>query len=96
MNFTLDSIRPTYRFNETCQNTVPQAMQAFFESTSFEDTIRNGISLGGDSDTLCAICGAVAEAYYGLSNDEKRSIASYLDEDLEKIIERFYKVVVEK
>ena len=96
MNFTLDEIRPTYRFNETCQNTVPQAMQAFLESTSFEDAIRNGISIGGDSDTLCAICGAVAEGYYGLSYDEKHIITSYLDEDLEKIIERFYKVVVEK
>ena len=88
-NFTLDSIRPTYRFNETCQNTVPQAMQAFFESTSFEDAIRNGISLGGDSDTLCAICGAVAEAYYGMSDTEINSALGYLDGELSKIVNRF-------
>ena len=53
MNFTLDGIRDSYQFNETCQETVPQALMAFFESTSFEDAIRNAISIGGDSDTLC-------------------------------------------
>lgn len=61
---TLDEIRPTYRFNETCQETVPQAIIAFLESTSFEDAIRNAVSLGGDSDTLAAITGAVAWSYY--------------------------------
>ena len=89
INFTLDEIRPIYYFNETCQNTVPQAMQAFFESTSFEDTIRNGISLGGDSDTLCAICGAVAEAYYGMSDTEINAALGYLDGELSKIVNRF-------
>ena len=64
MNFTLDSIRANYKFNETCQETVPQALMAFFESSSFEDAIRNAISIGGDSDTIAAICGGVAEAYY--------------------------------
>lgn len=63
MNFTLDEIRDTYAFNETCQDTVPQALEAFFESTSFEDAIRNAISVGGDSDTLAAITGGIAEAY---------------------------------
>ena len=57
---TLDEIRPTYRFNETCQDTVPQAIVAFLESTDFEDAIRNAISLGGDSDTLAAITGSIA------------------------------------
>lgn len=61
LNFTLDGIRSTYRFNETCQDTVPQALMAFFESTGFEDAIRNAISIGGDSDTLAAICGGVSE-----------------------------------
>ena len=82
MRFTLDSIRDSYYFNETCQETVPQAMQAFFESVSFEDAIRNGISIGGDSDTLCAITGAVAEAYYGLTPEETDGALSYLDEYL--------------
>ena len=66
IDFTLDEIRPTYRFNETCQGTVPQAFEAFFEADSFEDTIRNAISIGGDSDTLAAIAGSIAEAYYGV------------------------------
>lgn len=62
---TCDEIRPTYRFNETCQETVPQAIVAFLESTDFESCIRLGVSLGGDTDTLCAIAGAIAEAFYG-------------------------------
>jgi len=91
MNFTLDEIRPTYYFNETCQNTVPQAMQAFFESNSFEDAIRNGISIGGDSDTLCAICGAVAEAYYGMTGKEKEKALSYLDASMREVVCMFGK-----
>lgn len=63
---SLDDIRPTYHFNETCQDTVPQAIIAFLESTDFEDAIRNAISLGGDSDTLAAITGSIAEAAYGI------------------------------
>ena len=63
---TLDEIRPRYHFNETCQETVPQAIIAFLESTDFEDAIRNAISLGGDSDTLAAITGSIAEAAYGI------------------------------
>ncbi len=89
MDFTLEEIRSTYRFNETCQDTVPQAMQSFFEATSFEDAIRNGVSLGGDSDTLCAICGAVAEAYYGMDYDEQKKALAYLDEALLKTANRF-------
>lgn len=61
---TLDEIRPIYRFNETCQDTVPQAIMAFLESESYEDAIRNAVSLGGDSDTLAAITGAIAWSYY--------------------------------
>ena len=63
---TLDEIRPIYRFNETCQETVPEAIIAFLESHGFEDAIRNAISIGGDSDTLAAITGSIAEAAYGI------------------------------
>lgn len=80
MNFTLDEIRPTYRFNETCQETVPQALMAFFESTGFEDAIRNAISIGGDSDTLAAITGGVAEAYYGVPVEIRNRALTYMDE----------------
>lgn len=62
--FTLDSIRPVYTFDVTCQGSVPQAFEAFFESTSFEDAIRNAISIGGDSDTIAAITGSIAEGRY--------------------------------
>jgi ADP-ribosylglycohydrolase len=61
----LDTIRPTYQFNESCQATVPEAIIAFLESTDFEDAIRNAVSLGGDSDTLTCITGGIAEAFYG-------------------------------
>ncbi|NLY36850.1 MAG: ADP-ribosylglycohydrolase, partial [Tissierellia bacterium] len=69
LDFTIDEIRDTYRFNETCQETVPQAIEAFLESTSFEDAIRTAISVGGDSDTLAAITGSIAQAYYGVPEE---------------------------
>ena len=89
LNFTLNGIRPTYRFNETCQDTVPQALMAFFESTGFEDAIRNAISIGGDSDTLAAICGGVAEAYYGIPADIRKHALTFLDERLLQILIEF-------
>lgn len=79
INFTLDEIRPTYRFDVTCQGSCPQALQAFFESTDFEDAIRNAISIGGDSDTIAAMTGAIAEAYYGIPEEIKTKALSYLD-----------------
>lgn len=86
---TLDEIRPTYRFNETCQNTVPQAIIAFLESTDFEDAIRNAISLGGDSDTLAAITGSIAEAAYGIPDWIKEKAYTYLDEPLKEVLSRW-------
>ena len=86
---TLDEIRPTYRFNETCQETVPQAIVAFLESTDFEDAIRNAVSLGGDSDTLAAITGSIAEAAYGIPDDLKRKALSYLDLPLLDVLKRW-------
>lgn len=89
INFTLDEIRDTYKFNETCQETVPQALVAFFESTSFEDAIRNAISIGGDSDTLAAITGGIAEAYYGVPTHIRKHALTYLDERLLNILLEF-------
>jgi ADP-ribosylglycohydrolase len=82
LDFTIDSIRESYEFNETCQGTVPQAIQAFLESISFEDTIFNAISLGGDSDTLAAIAGSIADAYYGVPFEIKSKAITYLDHEL--------------
>jgi type I restriction enzyme M protein len=99
MNFTLDDVRDTYKFNETCQDTVPQALQAFFESTDFEDAIRNAISIGGDSDTLAAICGGVAEAYYGIPTDIRKHALTFLDQKLMQLLilfENKYPPIMEK
>ena len=85
-NFTLDSIRETFCFDPTCQGTVPQALEAFFESKNFEDAIRNAVSLGGDTDTLAAITGSVAEAFYGVPAILKEKALAFLDERLLKIL----------
>ena len=79
---TLDEIRPTYAFNETCQNTVPQAIECFLEAESFEDAIRNAVSLGGDADTLAAIAGSIAEAYFGVPSELRKKAEGYLDAEL--------------
>lgn len=63
---TVDAIRPDYGFDESCQGTVPQAITCALESDSFEDAVRNAISLGGDADTLAAIAGPIAEAMHGI------------------------------
>jgi len=92
---TLDEIRPDYRFNETCQGSVPQAIQAFLESENFEDAVRGAISIGGDSDTIACMSGSIAEAFYGNYGKNNfgvsyREIAlCYLDEDLIDILNSF-------
>lgn len=82
IDFTLNNIRKTYTVDVSCQGSVPQALEAFFESVSFEDAIRNAVSIGGDTDTIASICGGIAEAYYGIDDKIKEKAFSYLDEDL--------------
>lgn len=89
MNFTLNEIRDSYQFNESCQETVPQALMAFFESVSFEDAIRNAISIGGDSDTIASITGGIAEAYYGVPAVFAAQVLLYLDESFVDVIREF-------
>ena len=79
ITFKLDDIRPTYTFDVSCQGSVPQALEAFFESTDYEDTVRNAISIGGDSDTIAAIAGSVAEAYYGIPASLRKHGLTFLD-----------------
>ncbi len=86
---TLDEIRVNYHFNERCQETVPEAITAFLESVDFEDAIRNAISLGGDSDTLAAITGSIAEAAYDVPEEIKEKALSILDECLLNVYRRF-------
>lgn len=83
---TLDEIRPGYEYDGSCQGTVPPALVAFYESTDFEDALRNAVSLGGDSDTLTDITGAVAEAYYGIPDDIAEKAISYLDDEMKRIV----------
>ena len=92
MDFTLDGIRDSYMFNETCMNTVPQALMAFFESTSYEDAIRNAISIGGDSDTIAAIACSIAEAHYGIPADLREAAMQRLDAPLQQIVTEFESV----
>ena len=91
LSMSLDEIRKNYEFDETCQGSVPQAIVAFLESTDFEDAIRNAISIGGDSDTIAAITGSIAEAAYGISEDMKEMALSYLDEPLKDVLRRWKK-----
>lgn len=89
LGFTIDEIRPSYRFNETCQETVPQAIVAFLESSDFEDAIRMAISVGGDSDTLACITGSIAGAYYGVPEEFQKKACSFLDDRLLHIYQEF-------
>ncbi len=82
LRFTLDEIRPTYRADLTCEGSVPQAIVCFLEAVSYEDAIRNAISLGGDGDTQAAIAGAIAEAYFGIPDELQERVFDYLDEPL--------------
>ncbi len=90
---TLNEIRPYYRFDVSCQGSVPQAIIAFLESMDFEDAIRNAISIGGDSDTIAAIAGGIAEAAYGIPDWIKEKAYSYLDEPLKDVLRRWKKFV---
>jgi ADP-ribosylglycohydrolase len=87
---TLESIRPAYTFNETCQGTVPEAIVSFLESTSYEDAIRNAVSLGGDSDTLACITGGIAQAFYGgVPGEVVEKVQEILSPELWKIADQF-------
>ncbi len=80
LDFTLDEIRPVYTFDVSCQGSVPQAIQAFLESEDFEDAVRKAISIGGDSDTIAAIAGSLAEACYGVPGELREQAEAYLDD----------------
>jgi ADP-ribosylglycohydrolase len=89
----LDDLRPSYRFEVSCQRSVPQSIIAFLESTDFEDAIRNAISLGGDADTMASIAGAIAEAFYGGVPPKiaERTLA-ILDERLRAVVLEFQRM----
>ncbi len=87
---TLAAIRPNYQFDLSCQGSVPQAIIAFLESEDFEDAVRNGVSLGGDSDTIACITGSIAQAFYGgVPEFIAQRALNYLDEPLRAVTEEF-------
>ena len=83
-------------FDASCQGSVPEAIIAFLESTGFEDAIRKAVSLGGDSDTIAAITGSIAEAAYGVPEDIKEQALFKLDEILLSIWKRWNNEQYEK
>ncbi len=88
---TVLEIRPDYGWEVSCQRTVPEAMICFLDSVSFEDAVRNAVFLGGDSDTLACIAGAVAEAYYReIPDGILGEVMKRLPKDLRIILTRFY------
>ena len=90
---TCDEIRPVYRHVESCQETVPQAIIAFLESAGFEDALRTAVSLGGDSDTLAAITGSIAEAFYGVPEELKQECRQRLTPELAGILQKWENMV---
>lgn len=89
LNRTLDEIRPSYHMDETCQKTVPEAIIAFLEAKDFEDAIRNAVSLGGDTDTLGAITGSIAEAYYGIPEWLMTECRKHINKDMRVVLDDF-------
>lgn len=90
LNFTLDSLRGSYQWSSTCQGSVPQAIESFLESKNFVDAIRNAISIGGDSDTIAAMAGSIAEAYYGVPKWLKWMAKWHCPRGMYKYVERVY------
>lgn len=89
LNRTLDEIRPSYHMDETCQKTVPEAIIAFLEAKDFEDAIRNAVSLGGDTDTLGAITGSIAEAYYRIPEWLMTECRKRINRDMRVVLDDF-------
>ena len=88
---TCAEIRKDYSFDVTCQGSVPEAIIAFLEGKSYEDVIREAVSLGGDADTQAAIAGSIAEAYYEIPDDLIEKAGKFIPDDVQKIIDWFYK-----
>lgn len=89
---TVDELRPFHKHDETCMDALPKALIAFFEGTSYEDVVRNAVSLGGDTDTIAAIAGAMAEAYFGVPAGILMEGAKYIEDDMMEVIRRFGQV----
>ena len=89
----VDYIREYNSFDETCQVTVPQAIVCFLEGSTFEEVIRLAISIGGDSDTIGAIAGSLAEAHFGIPSEIEQRALAYLPEDMRQVVDTFRQTI---
>ena len=89
LDFILDSIRDEYKFDMTCQGSVPQALTAFLEAKDFIGAVRLAISIGGDSDTIAAMTGSLAEARWGIPQEVRNAVLGFLPKSLRLIVEEF-------
>lgn len=92
LDFDYEELKQAYKFDETCQGSVPQSIYAFAISNSYEDTIRTAVSMGGDADTMACIAGAIAEAYYGLPKEIEEQMYKFLSPDILEVVEAFKKL----
>ena len=93
----LKDFQKEYRFDVSCMGSVPEAIICFLESETYEDAIRNCVWLGGDCDTTGAMCGAIAEAFYGHLNEEMtQNVMNKLDEPMKEIVIKFSKMIISK
>ena len=93
LSFKLDDIRPRYGFDVTCQGSCPQAIRAYLEATDFEDAIRNAVSIGGDTDTIACMTGAIAGAKGDIPEAIANDVYALLDPRLQKIMDDFEKLI---
>lgn len=91
VNSTFEKISQNYNWNATCQQTVPQAIISFLYSNDYEDSIRNAISLGSDSDTIACMTGAISEAYWGVPIELVKKAYEFLPVELSNLVEKFEK-----
>jgi len=97
LNRKLEDFQADYKFDVSCMGSVPEAIICFLESESYEDAIRNCVWLGGDCDTTGAMCGAIAEAFYGYFDDEMtKNVMDKLDDFMKDVVVRFSKMINEK
>lgn len=92
-DYSLEDLQHNYQFSAKADDSVPQAIYCFLESTSFEDAIRKSISIGGDSDTIAAITGSISEAFYGIPDELKEKAMSYLPDEYKKVVDNFYEEI---
>lgn len=93
---TLEEIRPTFLFDETCQRTVPEAITCFLEGKDYEDVIRLSVSLAGDADTLAAIAGSIVSAVQDVPNEISQPVFDLLSEEFCTLLLRFNELVAKR